>query len=307
MNIISADNLSRWYGEVIGLNQFTVGIGGGITGLVGPNGAGKTTFIRIVTGMIRQSKGSIEVLGENPWNNPSLNKRVGYCPEHEMLYPWMSAKEFLISMAKMHGYTRSESEKRAHESLELVGFSKKNAERKIKGYSKGMRQKVKVAQSILHEPELLILDEPLAGTDPMGRKTIIDLIRNMAKNGIHTIVSSHVLYEIERLTEQVVLINEGRTVAAGNIHEIRKLIDKHPHTVNITTNNARKLGVELMKKKSVISASIIDENHLSVKTHEPETFYKMLPEIISGKSYEVSEVFSPDDNLQAVFRYLVKK
>lgn len=307
MNIISADNLSRWYGEVIGLNQFTVGIGGGITGLVGPNGAGKTTFIRIATGMIRQSKGSIEVLGENPWNNPSLNKRVGYCPEHEMLYPWMSAEEFLISMAKMHGYTRSESEKRAHESLELVGFSRKNAERKIKGYSKGMRQKVKVAQSILHEPELLILDEPLAGTDPMGRKTIIDLIRNMAKNGIHTIVSSHVLYEIERLTEQVVLINEGRTVAAGNIHEIRKLIDKHPHTVNITTNNARKLGMELMKKKSVISASIIDENHLSVKTHEPEIFYKMLPEIISRKSYEVSEVFSPDDNLQAVFRYLVKK
>ncbi len=307
MSIISADGLSRWYGEVIGLNQFTVDIGEGITGIVGPNGAGKTTFIRIITGMIRQSKGSVEVLGEKPWNNPSLNAKVGYCPEHEMLYPWMNAKEFLIAMAKMHGYSRSESEKRAYESLETVGFSRKDAERKIGGYSKGMRQKVKIAQSILHEPELLILDESLAGTDPIGRKTIIELIRKMAKNGIHSLVSSHVLYEVEKLTEQVVLVNDGRTVAAGDIHEIRKLIDKHPHTVNITVNNARKLGMELMKKESIVSVSIIDENHLSVKTHEPEVFYKTLPEIIVKKKYEVSEIFSPDDNLQAIFRYLVKK
>ena len=307
MNIISASNLSKWYGEVIGLNQFTVDIGEGITGIVGPNGAGKTTFIRIITGMIRQNKGTVEVLGEKPWNNPSLNAKIGYCPEHEMLYPWMSAKEFLIAMAKMHGYSHSESERRAYESLEMVGLSKKDMERKIKGYSKGMKQKVKIAQSILHEPELLILDEPLAGTDPIGRKTIIELIREMAKNGIHSIVSSHVLYEIEKLTEQVVLINDGQTIAAGNIHEIRELIDKHPHTVNVTTSNARKLGMELMKKESVISVSIIDENHLSVKTHKPEVFYKTLPEIIVRKKYEVSEIYSPDDNLQAVFKYLVKK
>lgn len=307
MSIISADSLSKWYGEVIGLNQFTVDINEGITGIVGPNGAGKTTFIRIVTGMIRQSKGTIEVLGEEPWNNPSLNAKIGYCPEHEMLYPWMSAKDFLTTMAKMHGYSHSESERRAEEALKMVGFSGRDMKRKIKGYSKGMRQKVKVAQSILHDPELLILDEPLAGTDPMGRKTIIELIREMAKNGIHSIVSSHVLYEIEKLTEQVVLINDGQTLAVGNIHEIRRLIDKHPHTVNITTNNARKLGMELMKREDVVSVTIIDENHLSVKTREPDTFYKTLPEIIVKKKYGVNEIFSPDDNLQAVFKYLVKK
>lgn len=307
MSIISADDVSKWYGEVIGLNQFTVDIGEGITGLVGPNGAGKTTFIRIVTGVLRQNKGTIEVLGEKPWNNPSLNAKIGYCPEHEMLYPWMSGVEFLTVMARMHGYDKGASEKRAYEALAMVGLSRKDAERKIKGYSKGMRQKVKMAQAIVHEPELLILDEPLAGTDPMSRKTIMDLIRAMAKNGVHSIISSHVLYEIERLTEQVVLINEGRAIAAGDIHEIRKLIDTHPHTVNMTAQHARKLAMDLMKQKSVIAVSIIDENHLSVKTHEPETFYKMLPEIIARKNYDVSEMFSPDDNLQAVFRYLVKK
>ncbi|MEA2053945.1 MAG: ABC transporter ATP-binding protein [Candidatus Thermoplasmatota archaeon] len=307
MSIISADSLSKWYGEVIGLNQFTVDINKGITGIVGPNGAGKTTLFRIVTGMIRQDKGTIEVLGEKPWNNPSLNAKIGYCPEHEMLYPWMSAKEFLTSMAKMHGYGHNESEKKAYKSLETVGLNSRDMERKIKGYSKGMRQKVKVAQSIIHDPELLILDEPLAGTDPVGRKTIIELIRELANGGIHAIVSSHVLYEIEKLTEQVVLINAGQTLATGNIHEIRKLIDRHPHMVNLTTDNARKLGKELMEEESVVSARIIDEQHLSIKTREPDAFYQLLPEIIVKGKHEVNEIFSPDDNLQAVFKYLVKK
>lgn len=307
MNVVVAESLSKWYGEVMGLNQFTVDIEGGITGLVGPNGAGKTTFLRIITGLIHQDKGDVKVLGETPWNNPSLNKKIGYCPEHDMLYPWMTAKEFLITMMKMHGYEKSESEKMAYEVLKLVGMDSRDVERKVKGYSKGMRQKVKVAQSFIHNPEVLIMDEPLAGTDPLGRKTIIELIKKLADAKTHVIVSSHVLYEIERLTDQIVLINTGRALARGNIREIRGLIDQHPHTVSIATRNARELGKELMNEASVISVEISDEGHLSVKTHEPDVFYQRLPNIIVQNKFVVDEMFSPDDNLQAVFRYLVKK
>jgi ABC-2 type transport system ATP-binding protein len=206
----------------------------------------------------------------------------------------------------MHGYTRDESERRAYASLEMVGLDQDVVDRKIQSYSKGMRQKVKVAQSIVHEPELLILDEPLAGTDPVGRKTLIGLINELAEQGIHSIVSSHVLYEIERLTNQVVLISAGQTLATGDFHEIRNLIDKHPHMVNITTSGARELGIALLELENVAAATVIDDQHLSVKTRAPDSFYDQLPKIIVDGGYEVREMFSPDDNLQAVFRYLVK-
>ena len=307
MNIVAAEQLSKWYGEVIGLNQFTVNIGEGITGIVGPNGAGKTTLMRIMTGMIRQGKGHIEVLGEQPWNNTVLNAKIGYCPEHEVLYPWMSGKEFLVTMARMQGCTKNESERRAYASLKIVGLGKEVIDRKIRSYSKGMRQKVKVAQAIIYEPELLILDEPLAGTDPVGRKILIDLIKELAKQGIHSIVSSHVLYEIERLTNQVVLISAGQILATGDFHEIRKLIDKHPHAVNITTPDARKLGIALMELENVVAATVMDDQRLMVKTRAPDSFYDQLPGIIVDGGYEVREMFSPDNNLQAVFRYLVKR
>ena len=307
MNIVTADNLSKWYGEVIGLNQFNAVIETGITGLVGPNGAGKTTLLRILTGLIHEDKGHVKVLGEPPWNNPLLNARIGYCPEHEMLYPWMTGIDFLVSMMKMHGFQKSESTKRAREALKIVGLNRDDSQRKIKGYSKGMRQKVKVAQAFIHNPELLILDEPLAGTDPMGRKTLAELIKKMAAEGTHIIVSSHVLYEIEGLTDQVVLIDDGRALATGHIHEIRGLIDQHPHTVNIATNDARRLGKTLMEEEIVLSVTLMDESHVAVKTHQPDKFYQRMPDIVVNGSYEVYEMFSPDDNLEAVFRYLVKK
>lgn len=307
MNIVTADNLSKWYGEVIALNQFTADIGSGITGLVGPNGAGKTTLFRILTGLIHEDKGGVTVLGEIPWNNPLLNARIGYCPEHEMIYPWMTAIEFLVSMMKMHGFKKDESNKRAREVLNIVGLNREDTQRKIKGYSKGMRQKVKVAQSFIHNPELLILDEPLAGTDPKGRRTLTELIKKMAAEGMHIIVSSHVLYEIEGLTDQVVLIDAGRALATGKIHEIRGLIDQHPHTVNITSNDARELGKTLMEEDIVMSVTMMDENHVAVKTREPDKFYQRMLDIVVNRGYEVYEMFSPDDNLEAVFRYLVKK
>ncbi len=305
MKVIEANQLSKWYGEVMGLNSFSVEIGEGITGLIGPNGAGKTTFIKIITGLIHQDKGEIRVLGEDGWNNPSLNKKMGYCPEHEALYPWMTAAQFLTTMVRMNGYGRDESKRMAREALSMVGLE--DMDRKIKSYSKGMRQKVKVAQALAHDPELLILDEPLSGTDPVGRNTIINLIREMAGRGKNVVVSSHVLYEIERLTEQVVLIDRGRMLAEGNIHEIRGLIDQHPHTVLIKTKHAREMGRELLREGHVINIEFSREGNLLVKTRDPNKFYQELPKIVSINDFEVEEFMSPDDNLQAVFKYLVKK
>jgi ABC-2 type transport system ATP-binding protein len=307
MSVVFAEKLSKWYGEVIGLNQLSVSIGEGITGLVGPNGAGKTTLIRIITGLIRQEKGQISVLGEKPWNNPLVNKKVGYCPEHENMYSWMTGLDFLTIMSKMQGYGHEISEKNAYEALERLGMSNQDMKRKIAGYSKGMRQKVKVAQSFIHNPDLLVLDEPLAGTDPMVRKTIIENIRIVANEGKNIIVSSHVLHEVERLTNQVVLINAGRVLAIGNIHQIRRLIDQHPHTVQLTTPDARLLGKELIKLDMIVSIDILDNQHLLIKTPSPENFYQILPKVIVNNNIAVEELFSPDDNLQAVFKYLVKK
>ena len=307
MTIVVTENLSKWYREVIGLNQFTVNFNEGITGFVGPNGAGKTTFIRIITGLIRQDKGTVRVLGENPWNNPHVNAKIGYCPEHENMYAWLTGVEFLKVMAKLHGYRTNESIKRARDALERLGMNPRDMNRKISGYSKGMKQKVKVAQSFIHNPDLLVLDEPLAGTDPIGRKIIIENIKAVVEEGKNVIVSSHVLHEIERLTRKVVLINNGRVLATGTISQIRSLIDQHPHTVTLVTQNARQLGNELIQQEVVVSVDFPDEHQLIIKTQNPEKFYQYLPEIISSHNFTVNEVFSPDDNLQAVFKYLVKK
>jgi ABC-2 type transport system ATP-binding protein len=296
--------LSKWYGMVLGLNNITVGIKKGITGLLGPNGAGKSTFLKLVAGQLTLSQGKIWVLGEEPRNNPRLKARVGYCPEQDSFYGWMTGLQFVEYLARLQGMSIPEAETAAKVAIKAVDMTA-DMNRKLGGYSKGMRQRIKVAQSIVHDPELIILDEPLNGTDPLARVLIIDVVTDMEKAGKDVIISSHVLHEIERLTENIVLINKGKLLAQGNIHDIRDLIDKHPHTIIIETPEPRRLGAEL-EGLDYVSALEFEPARLLVRTTRPEVFYRELPKVISKAGIKYTGIQSPDDNLNAVFKYLTE-
>jgi ABC-2 type transport system ATP-binding protein len=303
MRVIEGEGLTKWYGEVLGLNRFTASFDDGITGLVGPNGAGKSTFLKLVTGQLIQNEGSLVVLGEKPFNNQRLMARLGYCPEHNRLYDYMSGRRFVATLLRLSGYSRGEAERRALEGMKLVGLEA-DMDRPLGGYSKGMRQRTKLAQALAHNPQLLILDEPLNGTDPIGRARMMEVIQGLPEQGVSVIVSSHILYEVERLTDRVVLINHGKAIASGLIREIRRLIDDHPHTVRIGTSAPRALAKELAAQDHVAEI-VFDGDMLTVRTRDPEAFYRELPGIIVGADISVTSMESPDDNLEAVFRYLV--
>jgi ABC-2 type transport system ATP-binding protein len=303
--IVETAGLSKWYGQVIGVNDITLEIGSGITGLLGPNGAGKTTLLNLMVGLLKPSSGSMKVLGEPIWNNPDLNRRIGYCPEQDAFYYNMTGFQFVTNMAMLDGYSRKEAENRALETIEIVDLLE-NKDRKIGAYSKGMRQRIKLAQSLIHDPELLFFDEPLNGMDPIGRRSSIKLVRELGKEGRSVIVSSHILYEIEAMTNSILLINNGRILAEGNVHEIRELIDEHPHNVYIRCSKPRLLASILVSYEDVASVKLGEEDDtLVIETVKPDDLYSRLPEIILENDIKVEDLHSPDDNLQAVFRYLV--
>ncbi len=304
MTIIRGEGLTKWYGEVLGLNRFDASFEKGITGLVGPNGAGKSTFFKLAIGQLFPDEGTLEVLGEEPWNNRELMARIGYCPEHNNVYGYMTGLKFVTSLLRLSGYSREEANRRARDALEVVDLEE-DMNRPLAGYSKGMRQRAKLAQSLAHEPDLLILDEPLNGTDPVGRARMIEVIRGLPDVGISAVVSSHILFEVERLTDRVVLINNGKAIASGQVQEIRGLIDEHPHTVLIRTSKPRELAQLLAPENHVAEISFNSDGSLVVRTRDPETFYAELPRIVIEAGLSVHSMESPDDNLEAVFRYLV--
>jgi ABC-2 type transport system ATP-binding protein len=303
--VLVTDHVSKWYGQVSGLNDVTVSVPPGITGLLGPNGAGKSTFMKLITGQLRPSKGSLTVLGEPVWQNPKLYFRMGFCPEQDAFYERMTGLEWIAALVRLNGIDEREalaSAERALASVDLLDVAKK----RIGAYSKGMRQRVKLAQAIVHDPELLILDEPLSGMDPLGRRRTIRMIREWARQGKSVIVSSHILHEIESMTANILLINNGRILAEGNVHQIRDLIDEHPHTVYIRASEPRRLAQEFLARADVISLRF-EPGALVIETGTPDAFYASLTDMVaSGEFGVVESLTSPDDNLQAVFKYLVK-
>jgi ABC-2 type transport system ATP-binding protein len=303
--IVAADHWSKWYGQVIGLNDVSVSVPPGVTGLLGPNGAGKSTFMKLITGQLKPSKGSITVLGEPIWHNPGLYTRIGFCPEQDAFYERMTGLEWVTALVRLNGVGDAQAAAMANRALELVELTDA-ANKKIGAYSKGMRQRVKMAQAIAHEPELLILDEPLSGMDPIARRKSIRMIKEWGRAGKSIIVSSHILHEIESMTANILLINQGRILAEGNVHQIRDLIDEHPHTVYIKADQTRALAREFLSQDDVLSLKFEDEA-VVVQTGRPDVFYTRLTELAaSGEIGAIHEVTSPDDNLQAVFQYLVK-
>jgi ABC-2 type transport system ATP-binding protein len=305
VSLVTAEHLSKWYGQVIGLNDVTLTVQPGITGLLGPNGAGKSTFMKLVTGQLKPSKGDIRVLGEPIWENPGIYFRIGFCPEQDAFYDRMTGAEWVTALVGLNGLTPTAAADATARALATVDLTDA-AGKKIGAYSKGMRQRVKLAQALAHDPELLILDEPLSGMDPIARRKTIRLIKDWGRAGKSVIVSSHILHEIESMTSNILLINQGRILAEGNIHQIRDLIDEHPHTVSIKADQPRALAREFLAFDDVLSLKL-EAGAVVVQTGRPDAFYGRLTDLAaSGQLGVIHEVTSPDDNLQAVFEYLVK-
>ncbi len=304
--LVQAEHLSKWYGQVSGLNDVTVSIPPGITGLLGPNGAGKSTFMKLMTGQLKPSQGTIRVFGEPMWGNPGIYTQIGFCPEQDAFYERMTGLEWLTALVRLNGLDDAAADTAARQALDRVELMPA-ADKKIGAYSKGMRQRVKLAQALVHDPALLILDEPLTGMDPLMRRKTIRLVKDWARGGKHIIVSSHILHEIESMTANILLINNGRIVAEGNVHQIRDLIDTHPHTVYVRGSDPRALARRFLAEDDVLSLRF-QPGAVVVETARPDSFYARLTDLASsGEAGAIDEVQSPDDNLQAVFRYLVKQ
>jgi ABC-2 type transport system ATP-binding protein len=304
-SIVTADHVSKWYGQVIGLNDVTVNVPPGVTGLLGPNGAGKSTFMKLITGQLKPSKGTVTVLGRPIWRHPELYFDIGFCPEQDAFYDRMTGLEWVTALVRLNGLGEKEADEAAKRALTTVDLMEA-AGKKIGAYSKGMRQRVKLAQAIVHDPAVLILDEPLSGMDPLGRRKTIKLIRDWARAGKSIIVSSHILHEVESMTSNILLINNGRILAEGDVHQIRELIDEHPHTVYVRAADPRLLAREFLTHDDVRSLRF-ESGAVVIETGKPDAFYTRLTEMAATGEYgAIDEVTSPDDNLQAVFQYLVK-
>jgi ABC-2 type transport system ATP-binding protein len=302
---ISFARASRWYGPVIALNDVTIDIPPGVTGLLGPNGAGKSTFLKLAAGQLRPSQGEVRLLGHPSWGSPELFHRVGLCPETDAFWERLTGLEFLTALLRFTGYDEAECRRRAESALHQVELLDAKG-RKLGGYSKGMRQRIKLAQSIAHDPEVLLLDEPVAGMDPVNRRRVIDLVRRLGREGKTVLVSSHILHEVEAMTRRVLLIHNGRILAEGDVREIRDLLDEHPHTVSLRARDPRKLAGAIVAWPTVISVSFGAEGEwLTVQTGRPDEFYGALPE--AALEAGVTEMYSPDEDLESVFRYLVAR
>jgi ABC-2 type transport system ATP-binding protein len=303
--IVEFRQASKWYGNVIGLNKLSLCIPTGVTGLLGPNGAGKSTLLQLATGQLRPSQGEVLVLGHRPWNNAALNRHIGLCPEQDAFYEWMTGLQFVRTCALLGGLGRRQAAEAADRAIEQVGMTE-HAGRAIRGYSKGMRQRTKLAQSLVHDPAVLFLDEPLTGTDPLARRELMDIIIALGASGKSVIFSSHVLHEVQAVTPNIVLLNRGRLVAEGHVRQIRDLIDKHPHRIVLKGPHDRALAARLVGYADVVGVELEREGGgILVQTVEPDTFYGRLAAIALQDGTPIEQVYSDDDNLEAVFRYLV--
>jgi ABC-2 type transport system ATP-binding protein len=296
---------SRWYGPVIALNDVTTTIGPGVTGLLGPNGAGKSTFLKLAAGQLRPSQGDVRLLSQPAFGSPGVFHKVGLCPETDAFWEGLTGFHFLMGLLRLTGYDEAECRERAEKALNEVSLWDAR-DRKIAGYSKGMRQRVKLAQAIAHDPEVLLLDEPVSGMDPVNRRRIIDLVKRLGQQGKTVLVSSHILYEVEAMTRKIVLIHNGRILAEGDVKEIRDLMDEHPHTVAVRAKDARKLAREVVDQAHILSLSFGAEGEwLTLQTARPDEFYSL----IQGLAIEtgIREMYSPDEDLASVFNYLVPR
>jgi len=302
VSIVVADNVSKWYGHVLGVSDINWTLKGGVVGLLGPNGAGKSTLIKMMTGLLQPSRGSLKVYGESPFDSIEVRRRIGYAPEHEKSWDELTALELVTAMAELAGVPRNRSREAARASIAQMGMSYAET-RRVKGFSKGMRQRTKLATAIVHEPDFILLDEPLTGVDPKARIDIVEQIKKLGEAGKTIVISSHVLYEIEALTTEIVVIYRGQVLAEGNIFEIRKLIDRHPHRIRIECDKPRQLAAVVAAEDHIARIGF-ERGAVLIETRDPDRCYERIGEAILGNTIAVTAMTSPDNNLGAVFEYL---
>ena len=298
------DQASKWYGQVIGINDVSLAIDGGVTGILGPNGAGKSTLFKLLMGRLKPSQGSVRLFGVDPWSNTAPYRRVGYVSESERLYDWMTGLDFVTTLARLHGMTREEATERSAHVLDFVGLADV-MHKELGKYSKGMRQRVKIAHALVHDPDLIILDEPLQGCDPIARTSVMSVIRELGNQGKTVLVSSHILEEIERITEQIVILHNGRLLAIGNLHAIRDLLDKHPHRILIRCEDPRSLANLFIKEDPVYGVRFPSEGELEIQTNNLSAAHSLLPSVVVESGQAISTIENPDDNLESLLGYLI--
>jgi len=298
--------VSKWYGDVSALNEIELEIDSGVLGLLGPNGAGKSTLLKLVAGQLHPSLGEIEILGQSFEGHPELFSKIGMCPEQDSLWEEFSGHQFLSAMLRLHGWTRHKADQKA---TELIGlFQLEHAgNKRVGGYSKGMRQKLRIAQSLAHDPQLLFLDEPMSGLDASSRTNVADIIRDLGDRGKTVIVSSHILHEVETLTKEMVLIHQGQLRARGNVYEIRELLTDHPLQLEMRVDKPRLLGQVLLECEHVVSVSVdpdVDAK-VTVLTQHQNRFFEDLPPLLQRENIQIQSLHAEDEDMESVFKYLV--
>ncbi len=300
---IVLERVSRWYGNVVAVNDVTFGVGAGVTGLLGPNGAGKTTILHMLAGLLRPSTGRVLVGGQVAWRNPGIYRSVGLVPEREAVYDFLTGREFVELGAKLHRLPDpAAAAARAIETVDLANA----AGRAVGTYSKGMRQRVKIAGALVHDPSILLLDEPFNGMDPRQRLHMIELLRSMAAAGRAILFSSHILEEVERLADRVLVIHAGRLAASGNYRQIRRLMTDRPHTFVVRSSDNRRLAAAFLAEPAVFGAELQD-GLLTVRVAEFSGFTMIVARVARDAAVSLYEVAPTDDSLESVFAYLTSR
>jgi ABC-2 type transport system ATP-binding protein len=298
-----ARHAARWYGNVVAVNDVSFELGGGVTGLLGPNGAGKTTLLHMMAGLLTPSAGEILVLGRAPGRDPSVYRNIGLVPEREAVYPFLTGFEYVRFNARLQGL--HDADRRSREAIARVGLEAA-ADRAVGGYSKGMRQRVKVAGALVHDPQLLLLDEPFNGMDPRQRLHMMDLLAQMSDEGRTILFSSHILEEVEQVGTQILVMVAGRLAASGDYRAIRSLMTDRPHTIRVRSSDDRGLARVLMGDPSVFAVELTADG-LSVQTAHLSAFRRVITGASRGAGVRLTEVVSADESLESVFDYLVRR
>ncbi len=301
---VVAENVSKWFGPLVAVSDVSFDVGPGVTALLGPNGAGKSTMFRMLSGLARPSKGTVSILGRDPRQDPGVARFIGLVPQQETVFEPLTAREFVALSARLHGLADPESA--ATSALETVDLDPSDT-RRLPTYSKGMRQRVKVAQAIVHEPTVLILDEPLTGLDPRQRVDMVALFRRLGSEGRCVIVSSHVLGEVERLGSQVLVMSQGRLAAAGDFHELRALMDDRPMRIRVRTDRPRELAGALLEKGSIVGMRLDGDGVLELDTSDARALARALAPVARERDASLLEVLPLDADLEGVFRYVVQR